>query len=268
MTEAFRKNAITIYIKKLSFKRSERTVSCYVHCMRKLFIAYPQTMPSKITDQQIENFLFQQLSNGISHSLQNQFVNAIKAYRIEVMNRKDADKFDRLRPAKTKNLPRAISEERIISGFSQITNIKHRTYCLLLYGCGLRMQELLDLRISHFDHGLVMITGKGAKQRVVPYDDVIRDSLFTYCRKYQITDFLFPGYSPSSVRKVVRKFFDCKPHQLRHSFATHMLDHGASTRSIQVLLGHSSSKTTDIYTQVSKRHLQDAYRPEKLISLA
>jgi site-specific recombinase XerD len=128
------------------------------------------------------------------------------------------------------------------------------------------MQELLDLRITHFDHGMLSIVGKGEKQRVVTYEKVIKESLFLYCRKYKIKDFLFPSYSPSSVRKVVRKYFDCKPHQLRHSFATHMLDHGVSTRTIQVLLGHSSSKTTEIYTLVSKLHLTAGYKPELLIS--
>lgn len=266
MSDYFRKNALTVFKKKLSFKRQERTISCYSNCLSKLFLAFPDTMPSKITDAQFESFLYNQLTLGISHSLQNQYVNAIKAYRIEALNRKPSKLFDQLRPAKKKYLPRPISEERIRNGFSKIKNIKHRAFCLLLYGCGLRMQELLDLRVFHFDHGLLTIVGKGEKQRVIPYDKVIKEILISYCRKYNINDFLFPKYSPSSVRKVVHKYFDCKPHQLRHSFATHMLDHGVSTRAIQVLLGHSSSKTTEIYTQVSKVHLSAGYKPESLLA--
>jgi len=266
MNDNFRKNAITVFRKKLSFKRQERTISCYTNCLMKLFKSVPETMPSKITDGQFESFLYNQLTLGISHSLQNQYVNAIKAYRIEVLNRKPSKLFDQLRPAKKKNLPRPISEAKIKRGFSEIKNVKHKTFCLLLYGCGLRMQELLDLRISHFDHGMLTVVGKGGKHRLVTYDRVIKEVLFLYCRKYHIKDFLFPSYSPSSVRKVVRQYFDCKPHQLRHSFATHMLDHGVSTRAIQVLLGHSSSKTTEIYTLVSKAHLAAGYSPELLIS--
>lgn len=263
--EKYRKNAISITRKKLSFKRSERTIETYVCLLKRVFYAFPDTMPSKITDKQFESFLYQKLTEGISHSQQNQYINAIKAYRIEVLGRNDARKFNQLRPEKKRHLPRPISEEQIRSGFSQITNKKHRAYCLLLYGCGLRMQELLSLRLSNFNHGELRIRGKGSKDRIITYGEVISDALKAYARAYKITDELFHGYSPSSVRKTVRKYFHCKPHQLRHSYATHQLDHGVDLRVIQSNLGHSSSKTTEIYTEVSTRLKSQAYKPESLL---
>lgn len=264
--QEFRKNAIAVTRRKLSFKRSARTIECYLSCLHKVFEAHPGTMPSKITDDQFEKFLYGQLTNGISDSQQNQFINAIKAYRIEVLGRSEAKKFNRLRPPKRQHLPRPISEESIKAGFAQITNVKHRTYCLLLYGCGLRMEELLSLRICHFSKGELRIRGKGSKDRIITYGDVIKNQLVKYCRQYEITDYLFQDYSSSSVRKVVRKYFHCKPHQLRHSYATHQLDHGVDIRIIQSNLGHSSSKTTEIYTQVSSTLKDKCYKPELILA--
>lgn len=265
MDNKYRKNAIAITRKKLSFKRSERTISCYLACLKDVFKAYPETMPSKITDAQFESFLYKRLTEGISDSHQNQYINAIKAYRIEVLNRNDAKKFKKLRPKKKKHLPRPISEEQIKSGFSQIKNVKHKAMCMLLYCCGLRMEELLSLRINHFDKGVLRINGKGDKDRIVTYDHVLKKTLIEYCTKYKIEDHLFYKYSPSSVRKVVRSFFHCKPHQLRHSFATHLHNHGVSILDIQKMLGHSSPQTTQIYAEVSDAHLRDVYKPESLL---
>ena len=260
--ENFRQNAIAITRRKLSFKRADRTIDCYLSCLTQVFEAHPDVMPSKITDDQFEKFLYAELSKGISDAKQNQYINAIKAYRIEVLGRKDAKKFNRLRPPKKHHLPRPISEEQIKSGFSQITNLKHRAYCLILYSCGLRMEELLSLQLQHFNHGELRVRGKGDKDRVLVYGDVVKKALVNYAKAYNINDFLFPGYSQSSVRKVVRKYFKCKPHQLRHSFATHQLDHGTDLRIIQEMLGHSSSKTTEIYTLVSTKKLKSVHKLE------
>lgn len=264
--EQYRKNAIAITKRKLSFKRSERTIETYLSLLRRVFSAFPDTMPSKITDKQFEIFLYNQLTKGISDAQQNQYINAVKAYRIEVLGRGDAKKFNNLRPEKKRHLPRPISEDQVKSGFQKITNIKHKTFCLLLYGCGLRMEELLNLRISDFNRGELRILGKGNKDRIVTYGPVVRDHLFRYVKEYGVNDYLFKGYSPTSVRKVVRKYFDCKPHQLRHSFATHSLDHGTDIRVIQSNLGHSSSKTTEIYTQVSSRLKEKSYKPESILA--
>lgn len=266
MNNKYRKNALTVARRKLTFKRSERTIQVYLKCLGDLFRYFSDTMPSKLTDEQIEKFLYQKLTNGISDSYQNQYISAFKAYRVEVLGRKaDKKKFDHLRPPKRQHLPRPLSEDRIKEGFSGITNIKHKLICLLLYGCGLRIGEMLNLQKSQFDHGRINIRGKGLKDRVVVYDNLIKKTLIRYYLKYKPGELLFGNYSPSSVRKIVRKHFDCKPHQLRHSFATHLLDHGASLRHVQVLLGHSSSKTTEIYTQVSTSRLEKLYKPEVLV---
>ena len=264
--EKFRSRSIAIFERKLSFNRSERTIEVYSSCLLKLFQFYPCVKPSEITDEQFESFLYQKLTEGISDSYQNQFINAIKAYRELVLNKKPSKKFNRLRPRKKKHLPKPISEEQIIAGFKQIKNIKHRTYCLLMYGTGLRISEVLSLRLSNFNKGILTIRGKGDKDRVVTYSEVLKDLLYKYAIAYKITDHLFPGYSTTSIRNVVRKHFDCTPHQLRHSFATHSIDHGTNLRSLQVMLGHSSSRTTEVYTQVSVAHLKCVYKTENVLA--
>ena len=258
---------MTIIDRKLRFKRSDRTVECYKPCLNELFQHYPETAPSKISIDKFENFLYHKMSFGISESKQNHYVSSYKFYITEVLNRTQGlSKLKRLRPKKKKHLPKPISEERIISGFSLLKNKKHRLYCMLMYGCGLRISEMLNLRINDFDHGVITIRGKGSKDRIVTYGESLKQMLCDYCVSVRVKDFLFPDYSESSVRKVVRKNFDCSPHQLRHSFATHLLDHGTDIRVLQEILGHSSSKTTEIYTHVSKSKLIETYKPELCIS--
>jgi integrase/recombinase XerD len=264
--ENFRKNAIAVCKRKLSFKCATRTIDVYLGCLNDVFNAYADTMPSKITDDQFERFLYQKLSEGISDSYQNQYINAIKAYRVLVLGRAEAKKFNQLRPKRKKHLPRPLSEEQIIAGFAQIKNTKHRTFCLLMYGCGLRLSEMLAVRLADFNKGELRIRGKGSKDRIVTYGDTMKELLNKYAREYRVIDELFKDYSPTSVRAVVRRYFHCSPHQLRHSFATHQLDHGTNLRAVQEMLGHSNSKTTEVYTLVSVQHLKKAYKPEMILA--
>lgn len=273
MLNQYHKNAIAVYRRKLSFKRSERTVNTYIACISKLFQHYPKVMPSKITDTQIEKFLYHQLTLGISHSYQNQFVNAIKAYRLEVMGRNHPKKFDHLRPKKLQQLPKPISEAQIIVGFNKISNQKHRVICLMLYGLGMRLQELIDCQLDWFDKydQTIRITGKGGKVRILPVGDTLIVELRKYYIKYKPQQYLIGGqgqsqYSAKSVQKITKKYFRCTPHQLRHSFATHQLKNGTNLRYLQYMLGHSSTKTTEVYTLVCPDYLRSGYLTDSLIN--
>lgn len=264
--EKFRNRSVQEFKQALSYKRSERTINQYTSCIKEIFRFFPKDKPSEISNQQFEKFLFNKLAEGISDSHQNQYINAFRAYRVEVLKRtKDYNKFNHLRPKRKKHLPKPISEEQIKAGFAKIKNIKHKTFCLLMYGCGLRLSEVLALRIPHFNKGILRVRGKGDKDRLVPYGDSLKSLLTEYCIKYKINDKLFSPYSATSVRNVVRNYFNCSPHQLRHSFATHQLEHGTDLRYIQALLGHSSSKTTEIYTLVETKSLSKLYKTETIL---
>ena len=156
-------------------------------------------------------------------------------------------------------------------------NIKHRTMLSLIYACGLRRGELLNLKIGDIDskRGMLRINqGKGAKDRMVPISPKVVDMLREYYRTEKPKVYLFEGansgqpYSAKSLENVlnqaVRKSgIHKKPtlHWLRHSYATHLLESGTDLRYIQELLGHKSSKTTEIYTHVSTGNLQQIKSP-------
>ncbi len=145
----------------------------------------------------------------------------------------------------------------------------------LFYGSGIRLQELCDLKCEDLDyrHGVVKVTGKGRKQRLIPLTVPAIEALKDYCSQAGVEGgqlFLNKQRKPlgrRSVYSVVRRHAqrvgtssDIAPHRLRHSFATHLLDHGADLRSVQLMLGHASLSSTQIYTQVSVAHLQETYR--------
>jgi len=156
--------------------------------------------------------------------------------------------------------------------------LRDRALLELLYGCGLRASEACGLRIADVDAdgGTVRVTGKGGKERIVPLGGAAADALGRYLRTGRprlgrpATDRVFVSVrgrplGPTDVRRALRRELDAAglaqrpPHALRHTFATHLLEHGADLRSIQELLGHASVGTTQVYTHVSVRHLRAAH---------
>jgi integrase/recombinase XerD len=156
-------------------------------------------------------------------------------------------------------------------------NLKHRTMLSLIYCCGLRRSELLALRPEHIDSDrgmLIVKMAKGRKDRVVPLPGKMIAQLRAYWKEYRPEIWLFEGqekgtaYSEKSIQLVMKQALSRarirKPatlHWLRHSYATHLLEAGTDVRYIQELLGHSSSKTTEIYTHVSQRKIMEIRSP-------
>ncbi len=170
-----------------------------------------------------------------------------------------------------------LSKEEIAAILQALVNQKHRTMLSLIYACGLRRGELLNLKPENVDskrHLLFILNAKGKKDRVIPISDKVITMLREYYRMYMPKIWLFEGqntgdqYSETSVQKVLKLALDTakikKPvtlHWLRHSYATHLLEAGTDLRYIQELLGHKSSKTTEIYTHVSEKSLQKISSP-------
>jgi site-specific recombinase XerD len=170
------------------------------------------------------------------------------------------------RPRKKERLPEVLSKEEVLRMIEVTKNIKHRSIISLMYSAGLRRGELLALKITDIDSERMLIRvreGKGGKDRYTLLGEAVLSLLRAYYRQYQPEEYLFQGeqggaYSPGSLLKVVKAAARragiqkrVTPHMLRHSFATHLLEQGTDLRYIQSLLGHRSSKTTEIYTYVA-----------------
>jgi integrase/recombinase XerD len=184
------------------------------------------------------------------------------------------------RPLKARKLPMVLSEEEISNILSVTTNLKHKSILVTIYSCGLRLSELLNLKITDIQsdrHLLLVRDAKGNKDRTTLLSDTTLQLLRKYYLQYRPKEYLFEGlgggpYSGKSIQHILQhslaKAKICKPatpHTLRHSFATHLLENGTDLRYIQTLLGHSSPKTTELYAQVSTRSLKDIKSPiEKL----
>lgn len=264
------------YIDILKLKRySPHTVKNYIHCFT-VFLNYFQAEDIEaLPKSKILAFLLKQSEQEISSSYQNQLVNSIKFFYEKVLGR-NSEYYDIPRPKKEHTLPNVLSEEEIIKIFNTVSNIKHKSILYLLYSGGLRLSEIINLKITDIDskRNLIFIRGgKGKKDRTTLLSQTLLTTLREYYREYKPKDYLFEGepggkYSPRSVQNIFKKALKLSGikkhatvHTLRHSFATHLLERGTDLRYIQELLGHANSKTTEVYTHISKKGLDKIISP-------
>lgn len=208
--------------------------------------------------------------NFTSISQQNQVINAIRFLYKEVLNKK-YDKVSFKRPKSEKKLPKVIDGEFIKQQLTKIENIKHKAILTLTYSVGLRVSEIVNLKIEDIDSKRMLIhikNAKGRKDRIVPLSNNVLDLLLDYFKNYKPKEYLFNGqnskqYSIKSCQNLYKKYIDDKSsiHILRHSCFTKLLESGANLRVIQKIAGHSSSKTTEIYTHVSNNFLKNVSLP-------
>lgn len=255
------------YLDKLELRKyADNTVKTYVHQFECFINHYNDIEPKRITENEIREYLKLLVQKGRSNSYINQAVNSIKFYYEAVMGM--PNRFYAIeRPRKQKQLPKVLSKQEVKGLIDATNNIKHRCIVSLLYSAGLRRSELLNLKIEDIDGKRMLITVKGAKgnkDRMTVLSPILLDELRTYFKEYRPQTFLFEGtknkpYSASSVLKLIANAAKkagiqkkVTPHMLRHSFATHLLEDGTDIRHIQLLLGHNSTKTTEIYTHVAE----------------
>ena len=208
--------------------------------------------------------------NFTSVSQQNQVINAIRFLYKFGLNKK-YDKVSFKRPKSEKKLPQVIDHQHIKESLSKIDNLKHKTILSLTYSVGLRVSEVINLKIEDIDSRRMIIhikNAKSRKDRVVPLSQNILELLRTYFKQYKPKEYLFNGqtslqYSSGSCNQIVKKYLGERYHihQLRHSCATNLLENGTDLKLIQKILGHSSVKTTEIYTHVSNQLLSKVNLP-------
>ena len=270
------------YLNKLELRQySLNTVRTYVGMFEKFINHYRDKELIEIDENEIRAYLQTLISVGKSHSYLNQMINSIKFYYEVVMEM--PNRFYAIeRPIKEHKLPKVISKEEVKLVINNTNNLKHKCIVSLLYSAGLRRSELLNLKLTDIDSKRMVINilgGKGKKDRITILSPLVLVDLRTYYKIWKPKNYLFEGpnlgkYSAQSVVQVVRKAADragikkrVTPHMLRHSFATHLLESGTDLRYIQVLLGHNSSRTTEIYTQVAINNIQIIKSPIESLNL-
>ncbi|MFY0654916.1 MAG: site-specific integrase [Cyclobacteriaceae bacterium] len=229
-----------------------------------------------LTDQDVYAYHKDLVRNRkLSRSTQNQSINAIKFY-LEAVLGSERKIFNLERPNKVSKLPVVLSAVEVGRILKNVRNLKHRAILTAIYSGGLRVSEAINLRIEDIDSDYMRIwikDGKGFKDRFTLLSPILLELLRTYFKEYKPKEYLFEGpdggkYSAGSIRKVLHRAVaksrikkKVTVHTLRHSFATHLLESGTNLRYIQQLLGHTSSKTTEIYTHVCSHKLSDITSP-------
>jgi len=243
------------------FNYADKTSKMYSHYIDK-FITSVGKNPKLLNSQDFENYLLNY--NFTSTSQQNQIINAIKFFYEKVLERK-YNKIDFQRPRKEKKLPQIIEHDYLINQISKIENLKHKAILSLTYSTGLRVSEIINLKIADIDSKRMIINiiqSKGNKDRIVPLSQTILDLLRKYFLKFKPKEYLFNGqfsnqYSSTSCNQIVKKYLgkEYHMHLLRHSCFTTLLNNGVDCRHIQKLAGHSNLKTTEGYLHVSTKVL-------------
>ena len=240
------------------------TIKSYKNMLHSFFTNFKNSDLKLITKEQIEGFIYQLIKkNNISESYQNQMINAIKAYYEHVLG-KPREYYDIKRPKKAVSLPNVLSEIEVLKIIQAPSNLKHKAILTTIYSAGLRISEVINLRIVdiHSKEGYIYVKdGKGKKDRKTVLSPFLIDLLRNYYLKYKPSYWLFEGqtggkYSTSSIRAVFRRAVKethsnpwATVHTLRHSFATHCIENNVNMRHVQSMLGHGSHKTTEIYTK-------------------
>ncbi len=218
----------------------------------------------------VKEFLIKKLSKNEPSSVGHN-VFALKYFFKEILHQE----IEIPNPKRNKTIPEILTINEIKKLINSTNNIKHKLIIKLLYGCGLRVSEIVNLENNdlNFDEGLIHIKlAKGKKDRFVKIPDSIKKEIKSYCN-INNSKILFPSnrrgkLTTKTIQKIVQnsaKKAGIKkrvyPHLLRHSFATHLLEQGTDLRIIQKLLGHSDIKTTQIYTHISQANIKNINSP-------
>ena len=249
---------------------SESTVRTYSYLLRDFIVFTDKEQIGLITNDDVRKYVEHATMNKkYSISTHRQFISAVKHFAL-LYPKGQLTEQKLIRPSKNRRLPTVLSKEEVIDIIRCTKNLKHRAILALIYSCGLRIGELLNLELRDIDidrDQLIVRNGKGRKDRYIVMAKSFLPLLHNYMATYDPQKYFAEGapmvkYSAESIRAFLRR--SCKaaeiskhvtPHTLRHSYATHLLENGTDIRYIQELLGHSKPETTMIYTHVSKRDL-------------
>jgi site-specific recombinase XerD len=256
---------------------SPNTIRIYCTEFSQLLYLLKDTYVDTLTPERLRSyFLYCAQKLKISENAIHSRINAVNFYFDQVL-RREKNVFEEIpRPKKRSILPKVISKNDVAKIFAQVDNLKHQMMLKLCYGMGLRVSEIVNLKITGIDSERMLVhieNAKGKKDRYVTLPSSILEDLRNYFRTYRPKIYLFEGqyggqYSIRSVQAVFKNAMQKAKinktvgiHGLRHSYATHLLEAGTDMYFIQKLLGHSDIKTTEIYAKVSNRQLGNIKSP-------
>lgn len=255
---------------------SDATIKSYVNHVQ-LFALYYKLCPSKLSIEEVQLYLVYLVrEKRYSQSSVNGAYSAIKILFEKVLARKwDGNKIPRSKRAKT--LPNVLSKEEVHRLFEVTTNTKHKCILMLLYSGGLRISEVVRLKIKDVDSKRMLIRvsqGKGQKDRYTLLSEKTLEQLRVYYTRYRPNNYLFNGVEPlkpigiTTIQHIFRRAKNkagihkkATVHTLRHCFATHLIEDGVSVTKVQLLMGHTDVRTTSRYLHLSTRHLNDITHP-------
>lgn len=256
-----------------------QTIENYSSCLKKFFSQSVKDHPKNISETNIRNFL----GTFTEPNTQRAYHSAIKKFYEVCLGQKEKFKYIPY-AKKSSKLPIVLSVDEIQRMFDVCENKKHRLILALLYSCSLRVSELINLKWAHIDRSRMVINilqAKGKKDRQVGLNDKLIQLFTEYYREYKSVEYVFNGqngalqYTDRSVGEVIKQLAEkaqiknkrVYTHLLRHTSATHLVEKGTDINLIQKLLGHSSVKTTAIYTHISHSLISKIQSPLQDISL-
>lgn len=264
----------------MTYKRySNESIKNYVSCIGKFLHYFEEeaTKPSEISAEKIKRFLTR-FDQPNTHKA---YLSAIKLFYDKIGNQ--PNKLDKVEyPKQSKKLPIVLSQDEIQRMFNACSNLKHKVILSLLYSCGLRVSELINLKWSHIDRSRMIINiiaAKGNKDRQVALTSSIIPLLEKYYRSFRSELYVLNGqfelqYSETSVRQVIKQLAvkariskRVYTHLIRHCCFTHMVEQGTDINLIQKLAGHSNVKTTMIYCHLSDSLISKIHSPIENIRL-
>ena len=276
LTESQKKLLNSFYLFLKGKRYSKSTIQTYTFFIADFINFHSKTPLEDLTNRAVELFIEKVfLERNYSISTQRQFISALKVF-IVFYPHTEINNLILERPKKSRKLPSVLSQEEVLRIIASTQNLKHRAILVLIYSCGLRISELINLELTDFyieRKQLIIKNGKGRKDRYISLADSFIPLLSNYYYSYQPKIYFVEGqkggkYSAESVRQFLKK--SCikanikktvTPHTLRHSYATHLLENGVDIRYIQSLLGHAKPETTMIYTHVKRKDLMEIQNP-------
>ena len=283
-------NALDKYINYISIEKglSKNTIESYLNDIIKFLNFYNEkTDTNEFSDEDIEDYVLNLSTSGMSVSSILRIISSIKGFYVYLISEQlnNKIKLNLIIPKNEKHLPSVLTEQEVNDLLEQPdikkpNELKDKAMLELMYSSGLRVSELINLKLSNinFPEKILKVTGKGSKERIVPIGDFAMEYLLLYMNRVRNvsrfinSNYLFINtktgkpYSRQSFFKKI-KYYAMKagitkkvsPHTLRHSFATHLLENGADLIMVQKMLGHTNIETTQIYTQVTTQRIISAY---------